>query len=228
MKKISLLIAALALAFAAFIFLRPRGDQNSAEVAPPAREEKAAMATADQPLPSSTDKISTPAITAEDRKQAETLENILASHNDNDMRLDTDLKVLSAGAKELFRQKYEQLAPEKHNERGTIVFLLGRNLTQERDLAFLNKVLAEPPCRSMQNCASDPPHSGDVHGDNGVDVTLAYHQLMALKGLERVLEAGKANPQYEQALESVHKATQSPVAKVANMARAIEATFSRR
>jgi len=162
-----------------------------------------------------------------DRAQSAVLENILASHNDNDMRLDTELKVLDTGAKKLFQQKYEQIPAEKRNERGTVIFLLGRNLAHESDIAFLSKVLAEPPCRSMQNCASDPPHSGDVHGDNGVEVTLAYPQIVALKSLERVLESGNKNPLFEQAMDTVHKATQSPVAKVAIMARAIEAKYSR-
>lgn len=166
-------------------------------------------------------------VTAQDRKQSEILESILASHNDNDMRMDTELKVLDRGAKKLFQQKYAQIYPEMRNQRGTVVFLLGRNLTQSSDVAFMSKVLSEPPCRSMQNCASDPPHSGDVHGDNGVEVTLAYPQLQALKALERVLESGSGNPLYQQAMEDVHKATQSPVAKVAIMARAMEVRYSR-
>ncbi|MGZ3685662.1 MAG: hypothetical protein ACXVB9_11465 [Bdellovibrionota bacterium] len=182
----------------------------------------------EQPSSSPTaEKTVAPEINEHDRAQVTTLENVLASHNDNDMRLDTELKVLDEGAKKLFQQKYEQISPEKRNQRGTVVFLLGRNLTHESDIAFMGKVLAEPPCRSMQNCASDPPHSGDVHGDNAVEASLAYPQLVALKSLERVLESGNSNPRFQQCMETVHKATQSPVAIVANLARVIEAKYSR-
>jgi hypothetical protein len=177
--------------------------------------------------PTAEAKVSEFAISVQDHTQAGILDSVLAAHNDNDQRLDTELKVLSPGAKELFRQKYEKISAEKRNERGTVVFLLGRNITQERDLAFLSKVLAEAPCRSMQNCASDPPHSADAHGDDAVGISLAYPQIVALKSLEGVLESGKTNPLYEHALEEVHKATQSPVGKVADMARAIENRFSR-
>jgi hypothetical protein len=226
-KKPFLIFAALALACAAFLFLRPLVMQTSTTESHRAAVTDPAMPTPDRPSPPNVAQPSEFTTNVQDRTQADTLESVLEAHNDNDMRLDTDLKVLSAGAKELFRQKYEKISAEKRNERGTVIFLLGRNITHELDLAFMSKVLAEPPCRSMQNCASDPPHSSDIHGDNGVDVTLAYPQLQALKSLERVLEAGKTGPLYEHALEEVHRATQSPVKKVADMARSIESKFSR-
>jgi hypothetical protein len=227
-KKILLLSAAVAFAFAAFIFLRLPHIQKPPSATQYLHEGPATMvAPSAHPLSVNPAEVSVPATSAHDRAQADTLEKILASHNDNDMRLDTELKLLNAGAKELFRQKYEQLAPEKRNERGTIVFLLGRNLTQERDLAFMSKVLAEPPCRSMQNCASDPPPSRDVHGDNAVDVSLAYPPIVALKSLERVLGGGRGSPGFERALEIVHTATQSPVTIVANLAHALEARYER-
>jgi hypothetical protein len=168
-----------------------------------------------------------PPFTVQDRKQAETLKSVLAAHNDNDQRMDTELKVLGAGAKKLFQQAYSQIVPEKRNERGTVIFLLGRNISQASDVAFLAKVLSEPPCRSMQNCNQDPPHSADADSDNGVEVSLAYPQIVALKSLERVLAAGPGNPQFQQAMDTVHRATQSPVAKIAIVARAIEAKYSR-
>jgi hypothetical protein len=227
-KRILLSFAAAALSIAAIFFLRTLAQQNPAATPKQASEEVNRGAAPGQQAPvSPAEQTPDSEFSSLDRKQAETLQSILASHNDNDMRLDTELKVLSPGAKKLFRQKYDQINAEKRNQRGTVVYLLGRNLTQPSDIAFMAKVLAEPPCRSMQSCTSDPPHSGDPEADLGIEVTLAYPQIRALLSLETVLASGSENPLYEQAMETVHKATQSPVAKVANMARAIEAKYSR-
>jgi len=73
--------------------------------------------------------------------QARILDQILSSKNDDDPRLDTDLKLLSEETKTVFRAKYRAMPPEKHNERGTIVFLLGRNLKTAQDYLFFKEVL---------------------------------------------------------------------------------------
>jgi hypothetical protein len=154
---------------------------------------------------------------------------VLESRNDNDQRLDKDLKVLSAGAKQLLRQRYEEFPPEGRNERGTIVFLVGRNLTEKSDIEFMEKVLSEAPCRSMQNCKEDSPRSqgADAHSETGIEVSLNYPQIVALKSLERILELGESDPLYQYAWEEILRARQSPIPKVAEMARDIEAKYSK-
>ena len=115
-----------------------------------------------------------------------TLEAILQSRNDNDPRLDTDFNTLSVEARRLFRERYRQIAPERRNERGTIVYLLGKNLRDDEDWAFLREVVSEPPCLSLADCAK--PSTGPA--EMGDEVTLAYPALVALKQAQRALEQG--------------------------------------
>lgn len=163
---------------------------------------------------------------ASEEKQVEVLESVLQARNDNDPRLDTDLKVLSEGSKKAFVKKYDSLAAEKRNERGTIVFLLGRNLQTEADIVFMGKVLREEPCRDLNNCRGDPQR-GDSHNEIGIDVTLAYPQIVALKSLERILAQGEAQPLYRRSMDEVKAATNSPVEKVANLAKNLERKYGR-
>jgi len=91
--------------------------------------------------------------------------------------LDRDFKGLSAAEKRAFREKYRSLPREKVNERGTIVYLLGKNLSEAADWAFMKRVVSEPPCFSLADCSkksADAPSPGD-------EVTLAYPQLVALE-----------------------------------------------
>ncbi|MBI5881892.1 MAG: hypothetical protein HZB91_02160 [Elusimicrobia bacterium] len=130
-----------------------------------------------------------PAPTAEDVVKLRTLSMILLSRNDNDPRLDKDFNELSPGAKALFRGMYGKLPPERRNERGTIVYLLGRNLASAEDWAFLASVAGEPPCLSLADCSKDAPAAEEHLGD---EVTLAYPSLVALKSAEAALAAGDA------------------------------------
>lgn len=171
-----------------------------------------------------------PAITEQDRVQLSTLNAILSSKNDNDMRMDRELKVLDEGAKELLRKRYDEFPAERRNERGTIVFLLGRNLTSDKDFDFLHSVVDEAPCRSLQNCRMDPGPSSpeSAHEETGIEVTLSYPQIVALKSYERVLERGESDPMYQRAMEEVQHGTHSSSEKIAEVARTIEARFHRK
>lgn len=172
-----------------------------------------------------------PSITPEDRKKDALLETILKSRNDNDPRLDTELRELGAGARKLMRARYSALAPESRNERGTIVFLVGRALKSESDLEFMAEVLAEPPCRSLGDCSrdvSEAPAAEDLHHEAGNEVTLAYPQLTALKALERNLAENTRDwPLRASALAKVREAEKSPIARVSALAREISARFGR-
>ncbi|MDE2290665.1 MAG: hypothetical protein KGL53_01175, partial [Elusimicrobia bacterium] len=111
------------------------------------------------------------------------LKAILASRNDNDPRLDRDFDALTAADKAAFRALYRALPPEKRNELGTVVYLLGRNVSGPEDWAFLRAAAAEPRCWSLADCGRRPSGPSDP-ADVGDDVTLAYPALVALKRAE--------------------------------------------
>ncbi len=107
------------------------------------------------------------------------LRDVLRAGNDDDPRLDADFNALSPEDKRLFRAEYARLAPERRNQRGTIVYLIGRNALDADDWSFLLSVVEEPPCRSLADCAQAPRAAGEeAVGD---EVTLAYPALVALR-----------------------------------------------
>lgn len=126
------------------------------------------------------------------------LREVLAARDDNDPRLDRAFDGLSPQAKRLFREEYRRLARERLNERGTIVYLLGRSLDAPEDWEFLKEVVLEAPCLSLSDCARKP----EGPGRPGDEVTLAYPALVALETARRsgrpesaaVLEAARASP----------------------------------
>lgn len=113
---------------------------------------------------------------------AETLEQILLGRNDNDPRLDTAFNDLSSQDRLQFRVRYRELAPERRNERGTIVYLLGKNLREPKDWDFLREVVVEPPCLSLSDCGKPPAGAAEA----GDAVTLAYPALVALRQAQGV------------------------------------------
>jgi hypothetical protein len=212
------LFALAALAAGLALLFRHQAAPSSQETASSQNSEpsgglagKAAVAKMEKQFP-----------TREDLAKAATLDSVLASHNDNDPRLDSELKELGEPAKALFVQKYESLPAEKRNALGTIIFLLGRNLRTENDLAFFEKVI-NSTCRSMENCEADPTpgERANLHAEAGMELSLAYPQVMALKGLERVLQDGPGNPLYQHSLELLNSASHSRTAKVAQVAQSI-------
>lgn len=114
------------------------------------------------------------------------LEDVLSSRDDNSPSLDRDFNALTGAEKAAFRRKYWEIPAERRNERGTIVYLLGKNLRGPEDWAFLSEVAAEPPCLSLADCSKPSGGAGEL----GDDVTLAYPSLVALKQAERALETG--------------------------------------
>jgi len=131
-----------------------------------------------------------PRYEAEAAAKLETLQEILGSKNDNDPRLDRDFNDLSPEVKRLLRQKYRRIPPERRNDRGTIVYLLGRNLKSAEDWTFLREVVSEPPCLSLADCSKEMKTEDD-HRALGAEVTLAYPSLVALKQAQRVLEEAR-------------------------------------
>ena len=159
----------------------------------------------------------------EARAKLQALEAILASRNDNDPRLDRDFNALSLEAKRLFRKKYQELPLEKRNERGIIVFLLGRNLRAAEDWAFLRGVVNEPPCLSLSDCSRQPRPGGDGEDALGDEVTRAYPCLVALKQAEYALVKSTGTPE---ALEVIRLGKKSATPVVARMAEKLEQRFA--
>jgi hypothetical protein len=112
------------------------------------------------------------------------LAGILASKNDNDPRLDTDYVDLTPEEKRQIQDQYKNLKPENLNERGTLVFVLGQNLKDPDDMKFLEQVLSEPTCLSLNDCKAPRPRGNDDHLEIGVDLTLSYPQVVSLKVME--------------------------------------------
>lgn len=146
-------------------------------------------------------------------KKVTLLKEILNSKNDNDPRIDTELKVLDNVVKSRLINYYKSLNKEQLNERGTVVFLMGRNLTTPQDLNFLKEVLNEGECLSLSNCTiaeggSDPHHQGTEA------TTLAYPQLMALLALDKLLSGNPTAEQKKWALDQLQESSKSPITLV--------------
>ena len=119
-------------------------------------------------------------------EKAKVLDQVLKAHNDNDPRLDRELRTLNEDDKQAFRTRYESMPAEMLNERGTIVFLLGRNITTQQDFDFLARVVSEPPCQSLTNCKASAEESAKHDHHAGINqITLNYPQLNALQALSK-------------------------------------------
>jgi hypothetical protein len=112
-------------------------------------------------------------------RKVELLASIFSTKNDNDSRLDSEFKDLDAATKARMRAYYAKLAPESLNQKGTVVFLIGRSLDSPEDAEFLLSVLQEPPCLTLLHCASRVPDQSEE--DVGNEVSLAYPQIVALR-----------------------------------------------
>lgn len=138
------------------------------------------------------------------------LEAILASHDDNDPRLDTAFDALSAADKAAFREKYRELPREQRNQRGTVVYLLGKNLSTPEDWAFMAAVAGEPPCLSLDDCGKASAAAKGL----GDDVTLAYPSLVALKQAERALKEGRDEKEARGVLAAGEKSAMGAVVRL--------------
>lgn len=120
------------------------------------------------------------------QRKISTLKEILATKNDNDPRMDTDLKNLSNEDKDALVRMYQDLKSESLNDKGTIVFLIGRDMNRPEDAEFLKSVLSEEPCLSFDNCGVTNPQT-DPHMDAVNDVSLNYPQIVALNRMKTYL-----------------------------------------
>ncbi len=167
--------------------------------------------------------------TAVDVKKLETLNQIIANRNDNDPRMDSELKQLSPTAKRLFRDRYQGLKDEQRNARSTVVFVMGREIQDLNDVEFMHEVLTESPCHSLENCksiAGSGRNERESHFEGLDETTLALPQIHALKGLQRVAQdSTQAHDLVIRARAEIQAAKQSSVPKVAKMAEEIEKSW---
>ncbi len=154
-------------------------------------------------------------------KKMDVLNEILKSKNDNDPRLDQDFNNLSTQTKEAMEREYTQLHLESRNERGTIVFIVGKNLQTNQDFDFLAQVVTEEPCLSLSNCNNSTQDSPHIDGASGIQVTLEYPQIVALKSIENYLDNNSNSPNTDAAIHVLQKALMSKSPMVNHLASSL-------
>lgn len=162
-----------------------------------------------------------------DVQKLEIVNAILSSGADNDPRLDKDLRELSPALRERLRRRYREIPNEKRNSKGTLVFLLGRNLTEPADFEFMAEVVSETPCFSLSDCSQKFPkkmvgRSEEEDHNGGLAVALAYPQLVALHSVGRWLETGREKSKVQQIIQ---KSLGSKVPEVVSAARELQKRF---
>lgn len=232
MKKAIIIFTFLLLIIVAFFIfnnhkleLIPTKENPTAELNTNQQEKNTATEiTATIPGTSSITENATPQFTEEEKKTAEKkvtlLKEILASKNDNDPRIDTELKVLDTATKHFLMQYYSSLPRESLNERGTTVFLIGRNLNTPEDQAFLKNVLSESECLSLANCATQDPNPDPHHQDTDA-TTMTYPQLMALYSIDKLLSSNPPPEKKKWALDQLQESSKSPIILVQKKAETL-------
>lgn len=156
-------------------------------------------------------------LTLPEREQLKVLEDIFQSKNDNDPRMDQVLVNLSEPVKEALRKRYQELKPELRNERGTIAFLVGREVREGRgtpiDVEFLKSILLEKPCMSLADCSrvETGQSSEEEHLQGIYETTANYPQLMDLRYLKQSLQSERlSNELRESVIRALESALHSP------------------
>jgi hypothetical protein len=163
-----------------------------------------------------------------EQAQMKALSEIFTSRNDNDPRIDTELKDFSPAMKHALATRYARITAEKRNEKGTIVFLLGREISSKEDVGFLKEVLLEKPCMSLQDCSKAPAAEAgaDEHLDTINETTIRYPQLMAIralraKALELKSAGGKEPELLASIIQALNDASQSSDPRISDEARSL-------
>ena len=184
----------------------------------PERTADSAPATAVPPREAAASAFPTAARRSGTQDKAALLEEILRARNDSDPRLESAFNGLSPEMRKSFRETYRRLPPERRNQRGTIVYLLGKNLAAPEDWAFLREVAAERPCLSMADCGKAASGEDD-------ETSLAYPALVALIQAERVLSGGGSASSRREALSVIRAGKSSASPAVAEEAFRLESRF---
>jgi hypothetical protein len=167
------------------------------------------------------------ALQADDKSSWLVLKSIFLSKNDNDPRMDTQLKKLSPAVHEALFEKYDSLPDEDRSAKGLIVFLISRNLNSIEDIQFLKKVYQESPCLSLANCKTLAPDN--THHSAVDQTTLTYPQQTFLYVIEKQLTENPEllnNSAFKSAIiQLLVQAENFPVPSVHDKARAIRLKF---
>ena len=183
-------------------FIRPRKEAIPESAAPAVRTPVPAAPAPAPPVapPSAPEK--TPA-----QGKVALLGEILASHNDNDPRLDTEFRNLDAAAKAALVEYYAGLPLTQANARGTVVFLLGREIRAKADLPFFRRVLEE----KVREVPEDPEFPSRL--------LAAYPQVHAVRALGKALAASPDPALKAELRAQLERAAKSPNAEVAAHAK---------
>lgn len=164
----------------------------------------------------------------EEKSQWQIFETLLKTKNDNDPRLDQELKKLSPPFRVALYQKYDLLPPEDHSGRGLIVFLIARNISSQEDIDFLKKIYQETPCLSLANCKS-AENNTDPHHSSTDQTTLVYEKLAGLYLIEKQISQNPDllnNASYRSGtIQVLAQAESYPVPAVHEKARSIRVKY---
>jgi hypothetical protein len=190
---------------------------NEASEAP----QKVIFQVPNQPLPvlsQTKQKFSAPTIA-----KLKILDEIFATKNDNDGRLDTEFNDISPELREALIVSYKSMPKERLNERGTVIFLLGKKIENESDLDFFQEVIAEAPCLSLTDCSTDSTVEipGEAHLAEAQETTLVYPQLMSLRLMSSNYVSNENQALKERMAEFFKLAQQSPSEYIADEATRI-------
>lgn len=192
----------------------PAAPETAAETAP---EAAPAVPPAEPPS----------TLTAEESRAWQSFESVLASHNDNDPRLDRDLKSLTPALRAALAVRYQTIPAEERNARGLVVFLIARDLRTADGAEFLKKVYQEEPCLSLDDCSKTGQE--DPHFSGANQTTMNYPQLAGLFQIEKQLserpELLRDPAMRAEILDVLKNAENFPVPAVQNKARAIRRKY---
>lgn len=162
-----------------------------------------------------------------DQKKWTVFEEILNSKNDNDPRVDQELRHLSPEMHQNLRAAYSGLPAENRNGRGFIAFLVARDLKDVQDVQFIKEIFQESPCLSFQSCGQ--AGAPDPHFDGINETSLNYPQLASLYQIQKQLESNpgilNSSEMKNSIKDTLREARQFPSSAVQNRAREIQEKF---
>ena len=204
-------------------------SNHIAELKSPTRDQAAESEVVSKP--SSLHSVVLPkaeSLQGEDKNKWLIFQSILQSKNDNDRRLDLDLKKMSPAVHEALYEQYESLPDEEHSGKGLIAYLVARDLETTKDIQFLQKIYQEKPCLSLADCKT--LGADDAHLSSVEQTTLIYKQMSALYVIEQQLATEPQrlnNASYRNGIiQILIQAESFPVATVQEKARAIRTKFN--
>lgn len=126
-----------------------------------------------------------PVLNHKDAEKFKIFLEILKSGNDQDPRLDRELKGLSEPLKRELTKKYQEMDQEKFSARGLVAFLIGRELSSSADFQFAQSVLNEPVL--VQDAHEVPAQNHHAAVDQ---ITRVYPQMVTLEMIEAKWKEG--------------------------------------